>query len=134
MVQKLITVVPDVWRIRIDILINHLEARDCELFIKQSMKYRSVPKEQCTYFTEDELDELYDTLFDAEIYAHVQVIEYPKQLLLDLKAKLFYGYDFKVSIMRELDEYDRNVVDLGDLYELPVLARTEIGYHLMMLL
>jgi hypothetical protein len=134
MVRQLVKVVPDIWRIRIDMLIRHLETRNCSLFVKLSERYRSVPKEQCTYFTEDMLDELYDTLFDAEIYACVDVVDYPKQLLLKLKDKLFYGYNFKVEIMHQMEEADRTNTNLGDLYELPNLARQLIGSHLRMLL
>lgn len=133
---KLTTIVPDVWRIRIDRLLDHLEAKDCELFVTQVAKYRAVPKEQCTYFTDELLEELYDKLFEAEIYAGVNLIDYTKQMLEELKTKLFAGYRYKVGFMRALDTYDAKSIELvlGDLAQLPPLVRQEISANLNKLL
>lgn len=131
---KLPMIVPDVWRIRIDRLIYHLEAGDCKLFVKQVAKYRSVPMEQCTYFSKEMLEELYDKLFEAEIYAGVNVIDFTKQMLEELKAKLFAGYRYKVGLMFALNKDDANNLVVGELAELPALARQEIYLHLVNML
>lgn len=131
---KLTTIVPDVWRIRIERLIDLLEARDCELFVTQVAKYRAVPKEQCTYFSDEMLDELYDKLFEAELYVGVNVVDYTKHMLEDLKTRLFAGYRYKVGLMNTLHQDRINSKLVGTLADLPALVRHEISKHLLNLL
>lgn len=131
---KLTTVVPDVWRIRLERLIFHLEVGNYERFVIQAAKYRAVPKEQCTYFSSEMLEELYDKLFEAELYVGVNVIDYTRRMLEELMTKLFKGYRYKVEFMHALAQDNANNILVGNLADLPALARQEISAHLMNLL